>query len=219
MPAQSTGRIETTTIELAARPWVAYAVDGSPAQAVQHALLEILPRKPDLVVSGINYGDNIGSGVTISGTIGAALEAASWDIPALALSQDADPQYHYSHSDEVDFSGAAHFTRYFAERMLALRLPADVDVLKVDVPRAATSQTPWEMVRLSRTRFYFPVKPQRQDLSQPGPLGYTVLVEHDRLEADSDVHAVLRGVVAVTPLSLDLTSRVKLNELSRLFGQ
>jgi len=46
--------------------------------AVLHAVLEILPRKPDLVVSGINYGENVGSGVTVSGTVGAALDAAVW---------------------------------------------------------------------------------------------------------------------------------------------
>ena len=51
-----------------------------------HAVLEILPRKPDLVVSGINYGENVGSGVTVSGTVGAALEAAGLGIPALAVS-------------------------------------------------------------------------------------------------------------------------------------
>jgi 5'-nucleotidase len=219
MPAQSTGCIETLTMEVDGRTHPGYAVDGTPAQAVQHALLEILPRRPDLVVSGINYGDNIGSGVTISGTIGAALEAASWEIPALAVSQDADPQYHFSHSSEVDFSGAAFFTAYFAERMLSVPLPRDVDVLKIDVPRGATPQTRWEMVRLSRTRFYFPVKPQRRDLSQPGPLGYKVVVEPERLEPDSDVSAVLNGVVAVTPLSLDMTSRVPLADLGRLFGQ
>lgn len=212
MPTHSSGRIEA----LAGRACPAYAVDGTPAQAVQHALLEILPRTPDLVVAGINYGDNIGSGVTASGTVGATLEAASFGIPAVAVSQDTDPAYHYSHSDEVDFSGAAHFTALFAGRVLAQPLPPDVDVLKVEVPRAATPATPWEMTRLSRTRFYYPVvKAPRQDLSEPGPLGFRIVVETERLEPDSDVHALLRGVVAVTPLSLDLTSRVDLTALGR----
>jgi 5'-nucleotidase len=212
-PTQSTGRIEMLNLDSAGP---AYAVDGTPAQAIQHALLEILPRSPDLVVAGINYGDNIGSGVTASGTVGAALEAASFGLPALAISLDTDPQYHYSHSADVDFSGAAFFTGYFAERLLARRLPLDVDVLKVDVPRAATPQTPWEMVRLSRTRFYFPIQPARRDLSAPGPLDYQIRLEPERLEPDSDVRAVLNGVVAVTPLSLDLTSRVDLADLGRV---
>lgn len=216
MPPGFSGRIETLTMTVNGRLHTAYAVDGTPALAVQHALLELLPRAPDLVVAGINYGVNIGSGVTISGTIGAALEAASWRLPALAVSQDTDPRHHYSHSDEVDFSGAAHFTGYFAERLLDRPLPPDVDILKVDVPLGATPQTAWAMTRVSRTRFYFPVQAARADLSQPGPLGYRVQLEPDRLEADSDVQAVANGLVAVSPLSLDLTSRVDLAGLARL---
>lgn len=211
-PKQSSGRIEA----VAGRPCRAYAVDGSPAQAVQHAMVELLPRRPDLVVAGINYGDNIGSGVTSSGTVGATLEAASFGVPAVAVSQDMDPAYHYTHADDVDFSGAAHFTAYFAGRVLGRALPPDVDILKVEVPRGATPATPWEMTRLSRTRFYHPVKAARQDLSQPGPLSYQIVVEPERLEPDSDVRVVLNGRVAVTPLSLDLTSRVDLAGLGRL---
>ena len=216
MPTTSTGRITLFTEARAGRVWTAYAVDGTPAQAVQHALLEILPRRPDLVVAGINYGDNVGTGVTVSGTVGATLEAATFGLPALAVSQDTDPEYHYSHSDNVDFSGAGYFTAYFAERIMAAPLPPDVDILKVEVPRHATPATPWAMTRLSRTRFYFPVKADRTDWSQPGPLGYRVEIEHDRLEPDSDVRAVaVDGVVAVTPLSVDLTSRVSLDSLTR----
>src|SRR5260370_36224545 len=63
------GIIETFTIEINGKPHSVYGVHGSPAQAVKHALLEIAPRKPDLCVSGINYGENIGSSITTSGTI------------------------------------------------------------------------------------------------------------------------------------------------------
>lgn len=210
-PSGSSGRIET----LAGPAGPAYAVDGTPAQAVLYALVELLPRAPDLVVAGINYGDNVGSGVTASGTVGAALEAASFGLPALAVSLDTDPEHHYRHSPDVDFTGAAHFTGYFARRLLDSRLPFDADVLKVEVPRAATAETPWAMTRLSRTRFYFPVRPERRALSEPGPLGYRIVVEPERLEPDSDVRAVLDGVVAVTPLSLDLTARVDLAGLGR----
>ncbi len=217
MPPGFTGRIETVAVAVNGRPHTAYAVDGTPALAVQHALLEILPRRPDLVVAGINYGDNIGSGVTVSGTVGAALEAASWGLPALALSQETDPQYHYSHSDDVDFSGAAYFTGYFAERVLRQALPPDVDILKIDVPLKAGPQTPWKMVRVSRTRFYYPVAAPRAALDQPGPLGYRIQIDHDLLEADSDVRAILDGVVAVSPLSLDLTARVDLGVLGAHF--
>lgn len=219
MPPTYTGRIETRQIALNGHTSTAYAVEATPALAVQHALLEIVPRLPDLVVAGINYGENIGSGVTISGTVGAALEAASWGIPALAVSLETHPQYHYSHSGEVDFSAAAHFTQLFARQMLENKLPPDVDVLKIEVPEQATVETPWQITRQSRTRYYFPLKSNRVRLEDPGPLGYEARLEPDRLEPDSDVQVLTSGRVAVTPLSLDLTSRVDLGELGQLLGQ
>jgi 5'-nucleotidase len=217
MPPSSSGRIFAENVHVNGRQWQVYAVEGTPAQAVQHAILELLPRQPDLVVSGINYGENVGLGVTISGTVGAALEAASFGAPALAISLETDPQYYYTHSEEVDFSVAAHFTRYFAERLLSVpRLP-DVDVLKVEVPSHATPKTPWRMTRLSRARYYLPIKSQRRHLNDPGPIGAERATTFEGLEADSDVHAVVNKHVAVTPLSLDLTSRVDLNELGEMF--
>ena len=69
------------------KDWDVYAVGGSPSQSVAHGILEIVPRKPDLVVTGINFGENFGTDVTYSGTVGAAIEAASLGIPGLAMSQ------------------------------------------------------------------------------------------------------------------------------------
>ena len=73
-----------------------YAVGGTPAQAVLHGVLEIIPHKPDIVVSGINYGENVGLGITISGTVGAAMEAASMGILALAVSLQTATKSHLS---------------------------------------------------------------------------------------------------------------------------
>src|SRR5258707_882790 len=84
LPNTSSGIIQEEKIEVNGQEWKVHAVDGSPAQAVLHAVLEIMPQKPDLVVSGINYGENVGLGVTISGTVGAAMEGASLGFPSLA---------------------------------------------------------------------------------------------------------------------------------------
>lgn len=212
-----TGRMEFRARSLNGRPFTAYGADASPALAVQHALLEILPRMPDLVVSGINYGENIGSAVTVSGTVGAALEAACSNVRALAVSLEVDPEHFFTHSDEVDFSVAAHFTRVFAEKALALDFPPDVDVLKVEIPKSATVETPWQITRLSRTRYYVPVKPQRTLLTEPGQLTAINFLEDGRVEPDSDVKTVVVDKkVSVTPLSFDLTSRVVLSDLERL---
>lgn len=215
MPISTSGGIDVHTKLINNDDWEVYAVDGTPAQAVQHGVLEIAPRLPDLVVSGINYGENVGSGVTVSGTVGAALEAAAFGIPALAVSLETPKEFHLSHSDSIDFLAAAHFAGLFAKLLLSHRPPPDVDVLKVEVPAGATVETPWRVTRQSRQRYYSPLKPLRQDLGTAGKLDYHRQIT-DGLEPDSDVAAtIMDGVVSVTPLSLDLTSRIDLKAWER----
>jgi 5'-nucleotidase len=213
MPVTSDGVIDEERIDILGKSWVVYAVGGTPAQAVQHGVLELMPSRPDLVVAGINYGENIGLGVTISGTVGAALEGAALGIPALAISLEAEPRYHLSYSEEVDFEASAHFACYFGERLMALGKIEDVHVLKVEVPNDATEDTPWEVARLSRARYYAPVAPERDRLDMPAKVGYKVVVSADELEPGTDSYVLhVKRRVAVTPLSLDLSSRVDLQE-------
>jgi len=188
-----------------------YAVEGTPAQSVQHGVLELVPRQPDLVVAGINYGENVGTGVTISGTVGAAMEAAAFGIPAMAISLETPKEYHTSYSTDINFATAAYFAKKFALMILKGKMPFDVDVMKVDVPAMATPDTPWRVTRLSRQRYFTSVKPKRTKLSDRGSIDYQRDIQPG-LEPDSDVAALVNGVVSVTPLSLDLTSRVKLDE-------
>jgi 5'-nucleotidase len=207
MPISSEGRIQRVAVKAAERVWEGYAVHGSPAQTVQHALLEIVPRRVDLVVSGINYGENVGTAVTISGTVGAALEAASFGIPALAVSLQATVEEILSQEPSIDFSVAAHFTREFGRRLLASELPDDVDVLKLDVPRDATPDTPWQVAHLTRHRYFTPLKPQRARLEDSTRIGFTAR-DGMEMEPRSDARVMAEGYVAVTPLSLDMTSRI-----------
>jgi len=217
LPHTSDGIIEPRTLIVKGKQWTVYAVGGSPAQTVLHGVLEIIKAKPALVVSGINYGENVASGVTVSGTIGAALEAATLGIPALAMSLQTLPKDHFSLSPEVDFTTAAYFTGLFAEKMLKTRLPFDVDVLKVDVPTNATPATPWKVTRQSRERYYHPFPADRISLQDPGHVKYDARIDLDNPEEDSDLSAVLiQHLVSVTPLSFDLTSRVEMSELDRL---
>lgn len=207
MPIASEGRIHTYPTD---EPDVtAYAVDGTPAQAVQHGILELAPYLPSLVVSGINYGDNLGNGVTISGTVGAAIEAASLGIRAIALSKQTRHDLHLSYSDEVDFSAPAHFARLFGKWLLDNEtLPDDIDLLKVDVPLGATPETAWKVTRLSRRRVYWPTRPERASIKDIGRLGYKYDTDPSLAEPDSDVYVMLHEkLVSVTPMSLDMTSR------------
>jgi 5'-nucleotidase len=217
LPSTSTGIIEPQQLQVNGREWTVYAVSGTPAQAVLHGIFEIVPEKPALVVSGINYGENMGLGITVSGTVGAALEGAASGIPALAISLETKIEHHLSYSDEVDFSAAAHFTAKFGKMLMEKQLPEDVRVLKVDIPKNATPETPWEITRLSRTRMFEAVPPQRKSWKEPARVGYRFSDEINQAREGSDIHAVrIKQHVSVTPLSLDLTSRSDFEDIEEI---
>jgi 5'-nucleotidase len=197
----------------------AYACEGSPASVVAHGLQVLCAEAlPALVVSGINYGENLGSSISASGTVGAAMEAATWGIPALAASQQMHPSTFFHHGEQ-DWAAATHFLRSFAQRMLACALPFDVDLLKVDVPEGATVETPWRLSRLSRQRYIEMVLDEPTLASRIGDRRLTIQVDAETLVAGTDIHALVTDrVVSVTPLSLDATSRADFGALRRLLG-
>lgn len=215
MPHGSDGVLREEEVTVHGVTWTVYAVGGSPAQTVQHAILELMPRPPDLVVAGINHGENLTVSITISGTIGAALEAAAFGVPAIAVSLEMPKEKQWGQTD-ADFSAAAHFTTHFGRLLMqGDRLP-DVDVLKIDVPSDALRGTPWRVTRLSRSQYYVPVNPGREHLTEPVRVDFEIRYDEDLLEPDSDVYAVrVAREVSVTPLSLDMTSRVDLPEVER----
>jgi 5'-nucleotidase len=210
-------RVQEEYITVGEQKVSAFSIEGTPAQAVLYALMEVAPKEPSLAISGINYGENPGTGTTSSGTVGAALEAAVFGIPSLAISLETSKEYYYSHSHDMDFTAAAFFTRIFAQRLLLVKLPADVDVLKIDVPKDATEQTPWRVTRVSRQRYFYPIESDSAGSPGTSTIDYEVRVEDDSLEPDSDIFALVKDrEVSVSPLTLDLTSRVDLRHLARL---
>ncbi len=216
MPAYYDGRLFKTTLHYGGQSWEAYAANASPAQAVVHAMLELAQRPIALAVSGINYGENVGLGITVSGTVGAAIEAAAQGIPAIAVSLQVTDARHFTEPDDtVDFSAAIHFTRLFAQRWLSVERPPGVDVLKVEVPAHATPQTPWRVTRLERRPYFVPLPPRRTALEDEGPLGYRVNPPPDA-DPETDAGALKAGFVAVTPLCIDMTARIPPHELRRL---
>ncbi len=217
LPNTSDGIIEEKEVQVNGQDWTVYSVGGSPAQTVLYGILDVMKRKPDLVVSGINYGENVATGVTISGTVGAALEGAALGIPALAVSLEADEKYHLSYSEELSFSVAAEFTYKFAKLLLEKEFPYDVDLLKVDVPTDATVETPWQLTRVSRQRYYEPLATERKTLSEPGLINYREAGEFEEEPENTDVYVLRKKqLVSVSPLSIDLTSRVNFDELDKL---
>ena len=214
MPVTSDGKLLEEQVNVRGKNWKVYAVGGSPAQAVQHGILELMPRRPDLVVAGINYGENLTTGITVSGTVGAALEGASFGVPALAVSLEVPAEFYLSHSDTIDFRVAKYFTAYFAKVLIGMKPMLDVDVLKVDIPSDASETTEWSITRLSRQKYYVPVVSPRKQLEDPANIKFEINLERDKIEPDSDVYALrIDRKVSVTPISLDTTSRVDFVEL------
>ena len=217
LPNTSDGIIEEQQVRVNDQEWTVYSIGGTPAQTVLHGVLEVMKRKPDLVVSGINYGENVASGVTISGTVGAAMEAASLGIPAMAVSLEAAAEYHLSYSEEVSFLVAATFVERIARLLLEKKLPVDVDLLKVDVPSDATMDTPWQLTRVSRQRYYEPEAPTRNSWAERAIIGYREAGKLDHEPENTDVYVLRKKrMVSVSPLSLDLTSRVDFAELDQV---
>ena len=207
--------IYSTEIPLNGGRHPAYKADVSPAQAVVLAALVLAGRTIDLCVSGINHGENIGSAVTTSGTVGAAMEAASFNIPALAVSLETPAEFHVKFSKDIKFGGAAHFTRAFARQILSKGLPANVDLLKIDVPATATPRTTWQVGPVSRQRYWHPFQRQPDRLKDQHRIGYQAMVDYDTLEPGSDIHIFLVDrFVSVAPMTINLTAPVVPGEVA-----
>jgi 5'-nucleotidase len=195
--------------------WDGIAANASPALTVEHAIKEVAHRPIDLVVSGINYGENVGSCVTVSGTIGAALEAADCGIPSLAVSLETFGSDYHSYNSEVDFNTAACFTKIVAEKMLSSALPDDVDVLKLEVPASATKDTQIVIARQDKIAYYTVEMEKRLDTTSAGKFKHAAL-KGQFSRNDTDAFALAQGLVCITPLSLNLTSRVPLEKLGEI---
>jgi 5'-nucleotidase len=198
----------------------AFALDVTPAQAVYHGVSVLAPRRPSLIMGGINYGENLGTGITGSGTVGVALEGAAWGIPSLAVSLETGPEYFFSNSPEVDFQAAMYVGAELARRVLALGLPGGVDALKVDLPKGATRQTPWRLTRQSRKRhFYRPVDGHSEATGKSSPVFERILDPYET-EPGSDIWVLfVERQISVCPLTIDLTAPVTASAMDSLLQQ
>src|ERR1700733_9215522 len=186
--------------QIAEREW---AVEGTPADSVILALNKLLPNRPDLVLSGINRGGNLGENIFYSGTVGAAMEAAINHIPAIAVS--------VAHKGrEFEFAPAAHFARSLAPLVLREGLPPGV-MLNVNIPQDWTGE-----VRITRQSSKI-----TRNVLQPGtdPRGrrYFWLSEQqftEGIDSDTDHAAIRDGAISITPLEVDHTHPPSVEHLS-----
>lgn len=176
-------------------------IDGTPTDCVMFAVRHILARRPDLVVSGINKGPNLGDDVTYSGTVGAALEGALLGIPAFAVS--------LSGRDNYQFGEAADFARYLAgvvlDRGLPPRLFLNVNV-PVGIPRGVS------VTRQGRRVYRDRVEESRDP---NGDVYYSLRGEEPGgvWEEGTDLEAIKNNMISITPLDADLTGETLMEEL------
>ncbi len=197
------------TLRIAGAEQVAYGVVGSPAQAVAHGVLELAGRLPDLCISGINYGENLGQAMTCSGTLGAAFQAFVHGIPAIAGSLQA-PQSMWNRGDypQLDWDAAKRVIALLAARVLREGLPPEISVLNVNVPGAAGPDTAIRMTRQSRFSSSEFVRPGRRAFDQAWQLRWEQNPDLGAAEPGSDIQAFFQDqVISVTPLSWDMSAR------------
>lgn len=193
-----------------------YAVDGTPTDAVIIGIHEIIGEIPDLVVSGINLGENLSTeAVTTSGTVGAALEAATQGSMAIAISLEMKDVYKFeSFSAPADFSSAKKVLERLARNVLEKGLPEGVDVLNVNVPERWNGR--YAFTRLAR-RLY---KTRIDTRFDPRGRKYYWIdgIEERSAEKGTDLNALREGFVSITPISLDMTSQIDFSLLERWFN-
>lgn len=191
----------------------AYAVAGTPTDAVLIAEYAILKRKPDLLISGINVGENLSTeSVMTSGTLGAALTGASQGIPSLAISLQAHHAHVFEPRTELDFGLAADVAHALASRTLECGMPKQVDVLNVNVPMHA-SRPLFKITRLQRNVFDIRII---ERIDPRGNAYFWIGSDFkDSEQFDTDVYALKKGFVSVTPITLDSTAVTEEDKLQR----
>jgi 5'-nucleotidase len=187
-----------------------YAVDGTPTDSVLLGVSEVMKEcRPDLILSGVNKGGNLGEDVTYSGTVAAAMEGALLGIRSVALSQV------YSETRTVHWATAEQWLEPVLQQLVRSDWPESI-LMNVNFPPVnANAVTGIDYVRQGRRKIgggltagtdprggrYYWIGPQR---------------EEDRAARGTDLEAVLRGAISVTPLSLDLTHTATLRKLKAL---
>jgi 5'-nucleotidase len=192
-----------------------FATDGTPVDCVRFAALGLVEFEPELIVSGINHGANLGDDITYSGTVAAALEGAVLGVPAIAVSQQSmKREMNFRLGREFDFDACASFTaRLIAlleERPLSPGALLNLNCPAVDEPAGA------QVTRLGKRIYRDRLELQEEDESGANPRRLYRIYGDDpsyHHEDGTDFAAIRAGMISVTPLHFELTDVERIEEL------
>ena len=191
-----------------------FATDGTPVDCVRFAALGLIDFEPELIVSGINHGSNLGDDITYSGTVAAALEGVVLGIPAIAVSQQAD-------HGEMDFRAATSWSREIFARAAAFAARMVEQLEHVPIPQGTLLNVncPVGEVRGARAaRLGKRIYNDRMELTEEadGRRRYRIYGDMPSYEHEdgTDFAAIADGFIAVTPLHFDLTDQAGVEELA-----
>jgi 5'-nucleotidase len=192
-----------------------FATDGTPVDCVRFAALGLVEFEPELIVSGINHGSNLGDDITYSGTVAAALEGIVLGIPAIAVSQQAEPglvDFRAGRQwEREDFEQAATFVARLVEELEHVPMP-DGTLLNVNCPAGEVRGV--RACRLGKRIYRDQLELAEEEAG--GRRRYHIYGEEPgyRHDPDSDFAAIADGAIAVTPLHFDLTDRAGIEALA-----
>lgn len=188
-----------------------FSVDGTPTDCVLVAYREIMAKRPpDLVLSGINHGANLGEDVTYSGTVAAAMEAAILGLRAIAFSQVRQE------SGKISWGTAEHFGPDIVRRVMTLDWPGDL-LLNVNFPAASLDAVSGIRACRQGRRDAGTTITKGADPSGRPYLWIGNFLSDASSEPGTDLAAVLDNAIAITPLHLDLTHKDSLTKLEEVF--
>ncbi len=189
---------------------IGYATEGTPVDCVRFADLGLLGGRPDLIVSGINHGCNLGDDVTYSGTVAAAFEGIVLGLPAVAVSQQADVGGMGYAGRQYDFGLSANVAREVVRRLIDDPLPIGT-LVNINCPAGGASGL--ELTRLGKRLYDDELKLVEEDPG--GRRRYQIYgFEPSHTDEDgTDLQAVADGRISITPIHFDLTDRAGIDRL------
>ncbi|MCA8986423.1 MAG: 5'/3'-nucleotidase SurE [Planctomycetaceae bacterium] len=183
--------------------FVGWKVHGSPADCVKLGILELCPSRPDLIISGINAGSNYGINVLYSGTVAAAIEGAFFGITSIAIS--------------LNVSAPPQFERVAAQslkiiRDLQVRFPQPGLLWSINFPPCDQQVQGIEFTAMAARRHTESMEKRMDPRGKPYYWSSTDPLSHHHADVGTDVHALARNCVSVTPLMFDLTDQLRLKQ-------